>query len=560
MFLLAFKRLFKGKSLIVFSLCLGLAIPARAELRLPRLFSDNMVLQQGIRAPVWGWADPGELIVVDLEGQSAAATTGQDGRWSVRIGPLEAGGPFSLKISASSDTIRISNVLVGEVWLCSGQSNMALTLGDIKAAQTIAEAAAYPMIRQFQTKYATAAEPLEDVESSPQTAWLSTWEAGSSSSAQHFTAVGYYFALYLQQQLGVPIGLINNSVGGTVAEAWSGSSVFEDIRLAPILTEWPLYTQEYDWIRDTYADHLKAVEQARQQGLPEPLYFCQPSVLYNAMTAPLMPYGIRGATWYQGESNIYRAEQYRILFPALIRNWREGWSQGDFPFLFVQLTSYESGTGKWPELREAQKQGLALPNTGMAVTIDVGEADNIHPRNKKEVGRRLSLIARALVYGDSLLYSGPVCSSAVVQGNRCYLSFTQVGNGLVSRDSGPLAGFTAAGSDSLFYPASAVIEGDRVVVWSDEVTEPVSVRYAWADNPVGANLFNMDGDSLGLPALPFEWWREKGDLDGDGKVGIYDLLELLKVLGGAAARTALADLDANGKVDIFDLLTLLELL
>jgi len=546
---------------LFFAMCLGLGLAAPAQsgaLRLPRLFTNNMVLQRNMPDPVWGWAGPNATVAVELNGQSAAATAGPDGKWRCALGPLEAGGPYVLTVSSGADTIRVGNVLVGEVWLCSGQSNMGLTLGDINASQTIAEAWKYPTIRNFQTTYALAAEPQAEVATSSKTAWLSTWEVSSASSAPHFSAAGYYFALYLQARLGVPIGLINNSVGGTVAEAWSGSAVFEDPRLAPMLTDWPLYAQEYDWIRSTYEDYLKSVEQAGQQGLPTPLYFCQPSVLYNAMTAPLMPFGIRGAIWYQGEGNIYRAEQYKVLFPALIRNWRQGWGQGDFPFLFVQLANFESGTELWPGLREAQKEGLSLPNTGMAVAIDVGEAGDIHPRNKKEVGRRLSLLARSMVYGDSVLCSGPVLSTVSLKGDSCYITFGQTGSGLRTGGPGRLGGFSLAGRDSLFHNASASFVDGRVVLWSGDVPEPAAVRYAWADNPVGANLYNADGDSLGLPAAPFQWWRRSGDLDGNDRVDIFDLLGMLKMLGGSTTASGFADLDSNGKVDVFDLLQMLK--
>ena len=278
-----------------------------------------------------------------------------------------------------------------------------------------------------------------------------------------------------------------------------------DPDLAVILDHWPDYNNDESWLKEQYAKFTEELRQATAEGKEEPLYFNQPSVLYNGMIAPLVPYAIRGVIWYQGESNVFRAYQYRDLFPALIRDWRSKWSQGDFPFLFVQLANYEAGTGeRWPELREAQLRALALPNTGMAVADDIGEAGDIHPRNKQEVGARLARAARALVYGEKIVYSGPVYQSMKVEGRRVQLSFRHTGRGLVtSHGEAELKGFTVAGADKAFRPAQAVIEGDEVVVSADAVPAPAAVRYAWRDNPEEANLYNLTEDGGQLPASPF---------------------------------------------------------
>jgi len=493
------------KILPVFFLLWFVHVPANANVILPRLFSDNMVLQREMRVPVWGRADAGEKITVELGGHIAETTTNAGGRWKLYLGPLDAGGPFEMKVSGKNVVI-IKNILVGEVWICSGQSNMAFEVENCLNAKQEIAATNYPLIRQFQVKRAKSLQPLEDVSpvDNPKAEWLNTWEVCDSSTVRHFTAVGYFFGLNLYRKLNVPIGLIHASWGGTTAEAWTPEDTLEkDPELKLILNNWPDYNNDEDWLREEYAGFLKDVEKARKEGTPEPLYFNCPSVLYNGIIAPLIPYGIRGVAWYQGESNAYRAYQYRSLFPAMIKQWRKIWHEGDFPFLFVQLANYHFEPQVFPELREAQFMALSLSNTAMVVAIDVGDSADIHPKNKQEVGRRLSLAASKLAYGEELTWSGPLYKSMVLNSGRCLISFNATGEGIISKDSKELTGFVIAGTDRRFLPAHAKIEGNQVVVWSEKVPHPVAVRYAWANHPGGCNLYNKIKSGVILPASPF---------------------------------------------------------
>jgi sialate O-acetylesterase len=458
-----------------------------------------------MRIPVWGHADVGEKVTVELGGHVAETTTGIDGKWKLYLGPLDAGGPFEMTVSGRNKVV-LKNVLVGEVWICSGQSNMAMEVENCQNARQEMAAANYPMIRQFQVKRAKSLHPLEDVSpvDNPKAGWLNSWELCDTESVRHFTGTGYFFGLNLYRELGVPIGLIHASWGGTTAEAWTPLDTLEkDPDLRCILNNWPEYNNDEDWLRQEYAGYLKEVEKARKEGSNEPLYFNQPSVLFNGIIAPVIPFGIRGVAWYQGESNTYRAYQYRNLFPALIKQWRKKWQQGDFPFLYVQLANYHFEPQVFPELREAQSMALSLENTAMIITIDVGDSADIHPRNKQEVGRRLSLAARKLIYYDDVTYSGPVFKSMFINSGKCRLRFYSSEEGLASKGSAMLSGFVIAGADRKFVKAHALIEGDEVIVWSEEVPQPVAVRYAWANHPGGCNLYNKSGSIPNLPASPF---------------------------------------------------------
>ena len=478
---------------------------ADANVSLPKIFSDNMVLQRNMRVPVWGWADPGEKVTATLGGHWAETTAGPDGKWKLFLGPLDAGGPFELNLSGKN-SVTIKNVLVGEVWVCSGQSNMAFEVQDCMNAGQEIKAANYPEIRYFQVKRAKAAQPLNDV--SPvevnQADWLNKWQLCSPATVGHLTAVGYFFGRDLYEKLGVPVGLISASWGGTTAEAWTPIDTLKnDPSLSLILKNWPDYNNDDDWLKSEYASFVKDVEKAHKERKEAQLYFNQPAVLYNGIIAPVLPFGIRGVTWYQGESNAYRAYQYRDLFLAMIKQWRKNWGEGNFPFLFVQLANFHFEPQVYPELREAQTMSLSVPETAMAVAIDIGDSANIHPKNKQEVGRRLSLAARKLVYGEELIYSGPLYKSMIVNDGKCRLNFDCIGDGLVSKGIAGLSGFVIAGTDRRFLKAQAVIDGDQVVVWSDDVTNPVAVRYAWANHPGGCNLYNKSGEQINLPASPF---------------------------------------------------------
>jgi sialate O-acetylesterase len=629
------------------ALVLG-AFPGRADVTPNPLFADDAVLQQGMKVPVWGTADPGEHVTVEFFGQSVSTTADSAGKWLVQLAPMKAGGPHTLTISGKNK-ITLTNILVGEVWICSGQSNMERHLGLQPGQKPITDweqevrDATHPEIRQFYVPQTKAFAPTQTVNGH--------WSVCSPETVKDFTAVGYFFGRDLHQARHVPIGLIHSSWGGTPAEAWTSEAALSRLPdFADALAEvkrlvadpaaarretqarqeawyarvdpgsqaspawsaagldtslWksmklPTYWEDagypnFDgvfWFRRTFdlpegwdgsdADlHLGAVDdndttwvnglkvgatagwnlpriyrvpgsvlqytnnviavrvldtggggglwggddpmrmnvKAGGQTNSIPLtgeWLCRqsvsltdagwpptdnsqspnaPAVLYNGMIAPLLPYALRGVIWYQGESNVGRERQYRTLFPALIADWRQAWGKGDFPFLFVQIAPFN---GMTPEIREAQLlTAQHTRNTAMAVTVDCGDADDIHPPHKQPVGARLALAARALAYGEKLEYSGPVFESLKIKGSNAVLRFTHVGGGLAAKN-GPLRGFTIAGEDKVFHPAQAEIHGQTVVVHSATVPRPVAIRYGWANVPEG-NLFNR----AGLPASPF---------------------------------------------------------
>jgi sialate O-acetylesterase len=438
---------------------------AAAAVKLPAVIGDNMVLQRGRPVPIWGWADKGEEVTVAVAGQSLATKADAEGRWKVVLDKLDVGEPLEMTVKGSSGSTRVlKNILVGEVWVCSGQSNMELPLSPCKNAQEEIAAAQYPKIRLFTVLKNNAPQPQVDC--------TGNWTECSPATVPGFSAVAYFFGRDVFLKLGVSVGLIHTSWGGTAAQLWTSRKVLES------------------------NPSLKGLVPGG-------------SGLYNGMIAPLIPYAIRGAIWYQGESNIGGAFQYRTLFPAMIANWRADWGQGDFPFGFVQIAPFFYG-GQDPalcaELREAQLLTLkASPNTGMAVTMDIGELKDIHPKNKQDVGKRLALWALAKVYGQKQVYSGPIYKSMTVEGQKIRLQFRHVGGGLVSSDGKPLVQFTIAGADQKFVPATAEIDGRSILVHSDQVTEPVAVRYAWRHD-AQPNLANK----AGLPASPFRTDTWKG--------------------------------------------------
>jgi sialate O-acetylesterase len=630
-----------------------------ANIRLPKIIGDNMVLQRQTSCAVWGWAAPGENIRVTFRDQQAQTITGSDSSWIVHIASGEAGGPFILTINGVQE-IKLQNVMVGEVWICSGQSNMEMPLagwGKVKNYQQEIDSANYSHIRLFTVPKSNSTQPLTDVVGG-------RWLPCNSSTVPEFSAVAYFFGRNLHKILGVPIGLINTSWGGTPVESWiSRESIRTISDFQPFVeamdkinwnaqkaeTEYQqkvkLWEQDilnhdpgfqadkslwsepaYDdqdwlsmrvpqlwdssaigryegslWYRSTFnLDEVKQIQKAvlylgaidewditwlngqevgrmtvwdrpraytinpelLHQGInhlvihvlnfyaegglwqtpasdiylelstaggpiriplagdwkyrkgvsladiqplpPQPAIQSTPTFLFNAMIHPLMNMRSRGVIWYQGETNVERAYQYRTLFPLLITDWRQGWNEGAFPFLFVQLANYnppaaEPGESNWAELREAQLMALKLKNTGMAVTIDIGEASDIHPKNKQEVGNRLVLIAKKIAYGQNVVYSGPIYERMGIEGDKIRLQFKHKGSGLVVKNGETLQGFIIAGNDRKFEKATAWIEGNAVVVWNELVKVPVAVRYAWADNPQGCNLYNEEG----LPASPF---------------------------------------------------------
>lgn len=636
-----------------------------ADVRLPALFTDHMVLQRNMKVPVWGWAAPGDTITVQLGEHQTTARTNRDGAWEARLDPLPAGGPYTLTISGRN-TITLNDVLVGDVWLASGQSNMwwPVNNGENGVANRDAEVAAadYPNIRLFTVPADTSLTPKVTFDAKP-------WALCSPETVATFSATAYFFGRDLHQATGVPVGLIHSSWGGTLCEAWTSEGALRklsdfDATLDQLtkaepgldeteaayqkaLAQWHATLDGHDqghdgatptwaarelnttewrtaqlpglWENAGYADldgfmwYRKVVElpddwrgedltlslgpindmdrtyfngtlvgahegqsyapvprvytvpgalvvpqvnvvavrvydQANVGGIygrEEEMYLERrdgadeiriplagvwqnrpgaylrdvpgrpeepvlragnpniPTVLYNAMIAPLVPYGIQGAIWYQGESNANRAHQYRSLFPAMIADWRKQWGQANFPFVYVQLANFmernpEPGESAWAELREAQLMALDVPDTGMATTIDIGEANDIHPQNKQDVGKRLALWARHLAGGESLVYSGPLYRSHTITGNAVHLAFVHIGGGLTTPGGAPLTGFAIAGADRMFVWAEARIEGDTVVVSSPQVSQPMAVRYGWANNPA-CNLYNTEG----LPASPF---------------------------------------------------------
>jgi sialate O-acetylesterase len=478
----------------------GLAACLSAEVRLPAVITDHMVIQRGQPVHIWGWADAGEAVSVSFRDHFATATADELGRWSANLPPGDAGGPFFLQVKGTN-TIAINDVLVGDVWIASGQSNMEFSLAHAQNAAAEIAAANYPKIRLFTVERGVSGYPLEDVKARP-------WAACTPESAPTFSAVAYFFGRDLNKKFFVPIGLIHTSWGGTPAEAWTSmDGLGSDASLMPVFAEWAKVADE------TSADLLardrekKLTAEAKAQGHTPPSFpwrrnerlSWMPAGLYNAMVAPLTPFPIKGAIWYQGESNATpeRAYLYNRLFKAMISDWRNKWGQGDFPFLFVQIANYKNKQADaWATVRDAQRRTLALRNTGMAVTIDIGNPDNIHPTDKQDVGARLALAARAIAYHENIEYSGPLFRQAKKVGNSIQVWFDHA-DGLTAKGGAPQA-FEVAGADRKFQVAQARIDGDTVVVSSPAVPDPQYVRYGWSDNPP-CNLYNKEG----LPASPF---------------------------------------------------------
>ena len=488
----------------ILALTFALSPSSYADVSVPALLADHMVVQRGLPVHVWGMAAPHEAISVAFRGETKAGTADDDGRWSIHLSPGEAGGPFQLTIKATN-TIVLNDILVGDVWVASGQSNMEFPMTGLVNAQTEIAAAQYPKIRLFLVKHKPADYPMENVESKG-------WAACTPETAADSSAVAYFFARNLQQKLGVPIGLIESSWGGTAAESWTSlRTLGADAALMPVFSARAKMVDEQSTnvLRQQREDveFQEAVAQAKAEGKPLPwpqwhpdFAAWAPAALYNGMIAPLAPFAIRGVIWYQGEANASpdRASLYARLFQTMIRDWRNSWGEGDFPFLFVQIANWNTEPGElWPEVRNAQRQALALRNTGMAVTIDIGDPNDIHPKNKQDVGLRLSLAARAITYGEKIEWSGPLYRQVTQEEHALRVWFDHA-NGLMSKGA-TVTGFELAGVDGKYSAADAKIEGTSVVVSSAAVLAPVSVRYGWAPNP-NCNLFNKEG----LPASPFQ--------------------------------------------------------
>jgi sialate O-acetylesterase len=615
-----------------------------AEVRLPSIISDNMVLQRDIPFKIWGWANPGEIVKVEMNGQKVSAVTSPTNKWMVKLAPMKAGGPYEMKISGKNNIV-LKNILIGDVWVCGGQSNMEWPLANTNKWATETDSANIPNIRLLSITKKISSTPVDDAESTQ-------WVMCNSQTASFFSAIGYYFGKFINKHLNVPIGLINSNWGGTDIETWiSMETMYSDkdyknaidqmkgkefealtkeaeakakkwldtvynfdpgmkekwylsetdvtkwkeiqapmiwesagyqnldgvawyrlgitlsakdvegkvtLSLGPIDDNDETYvngklvgkTSKYDFPRQYTIEpgvlkegkniicvrvidtgggggfwgndnqmYLETggskkslagkwlfrvgIDMPAQKTANSPNSF--PSLLYNAMIYPLQNYGIKGVIWYQGENNAGNPKKYQFLFPTLIKDWRNTWGEGDFPFLFVQLANYmapstEPGQSNWAELREAQTMTLSVSKTGMACIIDIGEADNIHPRNKLDVGYRLSLAARKVAFNENIIYSGPTFKSMKIDGNKAVIEFDNIGTGLTAKDKYQyVKAFVIAGADKKFHWARASIEGNTVVVMSNEIQNPVAVRYAWANNPDDANLYNMEM----LPAVPF---------------------------------------------------------
>ncbi len=498
--------------LFIRSLALGCLIgliatgPLRAEIKAHPLFADHAVLQQGERTPIWGTGTDGEEVTVRLGSEYTAQTRVQNGRWRVDLQNLRAGGPYELTIAGPENTLTFKDILVGEVWICSGQSNMEWPVNASAEPEETRANANYPKMRLFVVPRTATPEPQTEVGG--------TWRLCSPETVGRFSAVGYAFGRNIHQARRVPVGLIQSAWGGTLAEAWTSPQGLEAADDPTIPALWQRYASSMPRRIAQYEQGLteyeEALAKAKAAGEEPPANLRrpadprkeqnQPSHLYHGMIAPLQPYAIRGVIWYQGESNAGRAHQYRTLFPVLIRDWRRAWGQGDFCFLAVQLAPWEGNMNRplWPELREAQLLTMrSVPNYGMVVITDLGDKADIHPRQKEPVGQRLALAARALAYGEPIEWSGPIYERVELTDHRAILHFKHLGGGLVARD-GPLQGFTICGPDRQFLPAQAEIVGDTVMVFHPDVKEPISVRYGWENFPV-VNLWNR----AGLPATPF---------------------------------------------------------
>jgi sialate O-acetylesterase len=491
--------------LLLWTTVLALAAgAARAEVSLPAVLAEHMVVQRDLPLHIWGQATPGERVTATFRGESRSTVPDELGRWSLSLAPSAAGGPFTLTVRASN-TVRFEDVWVGDVWLAAGQSNMEWTLDAAEGAASEIPQARQPEIRFLRAARRTSGFPLANLATDG-------WTVCTPESAPKLSAVAYFFARHVREHQPVPIGLIDASWGGTPLAAFTPlSTIASDASLAPTLLHWARMASE----RSTTLLQLDkerreldaAAVKARAEGREPPsrpwhpdFEAWAPAAIYNAMIAPLTSFPIRGVIWYQGESDASpeRAPVYAPLFQAMIRAWRRAWGVGDFPFLFVQLANWTAGPGNaWPELREAQRQALTLANTGMAVTIDVGHPADIHPRDKKSVGTRLALAARALAYGERVEHSGPFFRQVTAEGTSLRVWFDHAA-GLTTRGRSTVVGFEIAGLDGKYLPAEARIEGTTVVVSSTAVSVPRSVRYGWADNPQ-VSLYN----AAGLPASPF---------------------------------------------------------
>jgi sialate O-acetylesterase len=497
----------------ILAVTLALAPSLRAELKLPAIIGDHMVLQQQQTNPIWGWDTPGTKVTVTFAGQRRSAEAGADGKWTVKLDPLQVNAqPQAMTIEGSTKA-ELHDVLVGEVWMCSGQSNMGFTLqqdwnGDLEAA-----ASKLPNLRLIKVPNVGTQEPQKD--------FVGKWAASSADSAKPFSAVGFLFGRYIHEIVGVPVGLIDNSWGGSAAEAWvPRAELAKDARFKTLMEE-TAKREEYNQSEKAKTDFAAAqekwkgdAEKAKAEGRPAPrppsspeawlTGNARPGNIFNGKLFPTLGYGIKGVVWYQGESNAGRAYEYASLFPYMIEQWRKIWAEGDFPFYWVQLADFqaevpEPGDSTWAELRESQTKTMKLPNTGQAVITDLGEGKDIHPRNKHDVAARLVRWALVKDYGMQFPYRSPEFKEVKFDGKKATVTFDCFGSFLRPFDVEEARGFAVCGEDKAWHWAKGKILGkDRVELTCDAVEKPIAVRYAWANNPV-CNLFSNDG----LPVTPF---------------------------------------------------------
>jgi sialate O-acetylesterase len=491
-----------------------IALPAQAELKLPAIINDHMVLQQQQDNPIWGWDTPGTQVSVTLGEQSHSATAGADGQWKVTLSPLDANADPATIVIEGTSRREITDVLIGEVWMCSGQSNMGMTLAGDWKADVEALSSNHPNLRLITVPRVGTQELQDD--------FKGQWESANSENCRSFSAVGFFYGRYLHEILGVPVGLVNNAWGGSAAEAWVRRESLEDNpKFQLLMDRWvkqeaelqsPETAARFAAARDAWkvkVAEAKAAGKRPPRGPRSPQSILtgnqRPGNIFAGVVHPTLGYGIKGVIWYQGESNAGRAWEYAQLFPFLIEQWRAEWGQGDFPFYWVQLADFraevdEPGDSDWAELRESQTKTLSLPNTGEAVIIDLGEANDIHPKNKYDVAARLVRWALAKDYGMSNLEpQSPTYRDVAMADSKAVLKFDHVGGGLRTVDVNDVRGFAICGEDRKWVWADAKISGtDTIEVWSDEVAKPVAVRYAWAINPV-CNVYSR----IGLPLTPF---------------------------------------------------------
>lgn len=491
-----------AKSLLCSALLLC-PVLGSGEVTLPKLFSDHAVLQRDAPIHIWGNASPGEEVTIALHDQKASITADTLGRWSIYLKPESAGGPYQLTVQGTN-TITFSDILFGDVWFASGQSNMEIPLNGFPGSAVIKDAAQeiahanQPEIRLLRVSRRASELPERDQDTS--------WTTCTPETAADFSAVAYFFGRDIQKVEHVPIGLIDSTWGGTPAEAWTSfDALSADASLMPVFRAWAQMIDMQGDVSDIIRQQKLEDAAAKQANRPLPKHpwhpdpvSWAPAALFNGMVAPFNPLAIKGVIWYQGESNSgeARASTYAKIFPALISDWREKWGEGDFPFLFVQISSFK-GQDYWGMVRDAQRRALSLVNTGMAVSLDVGDPNNVHPADKQTVAQRLSLAARALAYGEPIEYSGPLFRQATSEGTRLRVWFDHAQDGL-SAKGGALQGFEIAGADQHFVPAAASIDGKTVIVSAANLPQPRYVRYAWG-NFTTANLYN----GAGLPASTF---------------------------------------------------------